>query len=112
MCHMQVTTFFSFIFSLLSQLYLSILRASLLISLLFLGLETDVTLPATLFLCEGSVAECCPRLLELICLELHSRVLVIVWARDQIVQAMYPFAQRDLSQQLWSVDNVQTRDIF
>ena len=46
------------------------LGASLVLSLFFIGLETAInTLPL-----QGSVAECYPRLLELVCLELHRRV--------------------------------------
>ena len=52
----------------------SMLGASLCIkSLLILGLGIDVALPATLSCAGVFVAECCPRLLKLFVVELHTR---------------------------------------
>ena len=51
------------------------LGASLVSSLVFLGLGNDVAMPMTSLLYRGLVAECCPRLLEFFVVELSNRLV-------------------------------------
>ena len=60
---------------LLSHPYPSMLGGSLVSSLFLLGLGIDVALRATLSYAWVFVAVCCPGLLELFVVELHSRVV-------------------------------------
>ena len=56
---------------------------------------------------RGSVAECCPRLLESV-VELHIRFVL-----DQFIRALLPFIQRkNCGYSIASLDGAETEDIF